>query len=97
MDLEPYDFGADRLRATQAPFFLIHGDADGVRLAHVAEMFRLKGDEIMGDMRPRSPSRLAVVPNTTHVTLMQKVDVIAPMITEFLDAKLEAKTTGGSR
>ena len=97
MDRKPYDFGADKLRATPAPFFFIHGDADGVRLAHVAEMFRLKGDEIMGDMRPRSPSRLAVVPNTTHVTLMQKVDVIAPMITDFLDANLEAKTTGGSR
>ena len=90
MDLEPYNFGADKLRATQAPFFFIHGDADGVRLAHVAEMFRLKGDEIMGDMRPRSPSRLAILPNTTHVTLMQKVDVIAPMITDFLDASLES-------
>ena len=90
MDLKSYDFGADNLRATQAPFLFIHGDADGVRLAHIAEMFRLKGDEIMGDMRPRSPSRLAVVPNTTHVTLMQKVDVIAPMITDFLDASLES-------
>jgi pimeloyl-ACP methyl ester carboxylesterase len=90
MDRKPYDFGADKLRATRAPFFFIHGDADGVRLAHVAEMFRLKGDEIMGDMRPRSPSRLAIVPNTTHVTLMQKVDVIAPMITDFLDASLES-------
>jgi len=47
MDLKPYDFGADKLRATKAPFLFIHGDADGVRLDHIAEMFRLKGDEIM--------------------------------------------------
>ena len=32
MDLKPYDFGADKLKATQAPMFFIHGDADGVRL-----------------------------------------------------------------
>ena len=53
MDLKPYDFGADKLKATKAPMFFIHGDADGVRLEHIAEMFRLKGDEIHGDLRPR--------------------------------------------
>jgi pimeloyl-ACP methyl ester carboxylesterase len=91
MDLKPYDFGAEKLKATQAPMFFIHGDADGVRLDHIAEMYRLKGSEIMGDMRPRSASRLAVLPDTTHVTLMQKIDVIAPMINEFLDAKPATK------
>ena len=87
ISLKPYDFGADKLRATQAPFFFVHGDADGARLDHIAEMFRLKGGEVMGDLRPRSASRLAILPNTTHVTLMQKIDVIAPMINDFLDAK----------
>ncbi|MGH7475832.1 MAG: alpha/beta fold hydrolase [Longimicrobiales bacterium] len=85
MDLKPYDFGADELEATTAPFFFIHGDADGVRLDHIAEMFRLKGAEIFGDMRPRSESRLAILPNTTHVTLMEQADVIIPMVNEFLD------------
>jgi pimeloyl-ACP methyl ester carboxylesterase len=92
MDLKPYDFGAEKLKATQAPMFFIHGDADGVRVDHIAEMFRLKGDEIMGDMRPRSASRLAILPDTTHVTLMQKTAVIAPMINDFLDAN---PTNGG--
>jgi hypothetical protein len=50
-------------------------------------MFRLKGEEIFGDMRPRSESRLAVLPNTTHVTLMQKGKAIIPMVNDFLDAK----------
>jgi pimeloyl-ACP methyl ester carboxylesterase len=87
MDIKPYDFGADKLAASKAPIFFIHGDADGVRLDHIAEMFRLKGKEIMGDMRPRGESRLAVLPDTTHVTLMQKGGVIIPMINDFLDAK----------
>jgi pimeloyl-ACP methyl ester carboxylesterase len=80
------DFGADKLKATTAPMFFIHGDADGVRLEHVAEMFRLKGGEVHGDMKPRSASRLAILPNTTHVTLMQRVPVIVPMVNDFLDA-----------
>ena len=87
MDLKPYDFGADNLKASRAPMLFIHGDADGVRLDHISEMFRLKGGEIMGDMRPRSPSRLAIVPNTTHVTLMERMPVIVPMVNEFFDAK----------
>ena len=91
MDLKPYDFGADRLKATKAPFLFIHGDADGVRLDHISEMFRLKGDEIFGDMRPRSESRLAVLPNTTHITLMAKGNAIIPMVNDFLDAKSQKK------
>jgi hypothetical protein len=67
--------------------FFIHGDADGVRLAHVAEMFRLKGGETHGDMGPRSASRLAILPNTTHVTLMERMPVIVPMVNDFLDAQ----------
>jgi pimeloyl-ACP methyl ester carboxylesterase len=93
MDLRSYDFGAEKLRGTTAPFFFIHGDADGVRLAHIAEMFRLKGGEIHGDLQPRSPSRLAIVPNTTHVTLIQHVETIGPMIDDFLDARPEGRTS----
>ena len=91
MDLKPYDFGADKLKATPVPFLFIHGDADGVRLDHIAEMFRLKGDEIMGDMRPRSESRLAVLPNTTHLTLMERGSVIIPMVNDFLAAEPQNK------
>jgi pimeloyl-ACP methyl ester carboxylesterase len=80
-------FGADKLKATPAPMFFIHGDADGVRLGHVAEMFLLKGGEVHGDIKPRSASRLAILPNTTHVTLMERMPIIVPMVNDFLDAK----------
>jgi pimeloyl-ACP methyl ester carboxylesterase len=87
MASKPYDLGADRLKATKAPIFFIHGDADGVRLEHISEMFRLKGGDVFGDMRPRSASRLAILPNTTHGTLMERMPVIVPMVNDFLDAK----------
>jgi pimeloyl-ACP methyl ester carboxylesterase len=88
MAMRPYDFGADKLKATKAPFFFIHGDADGVRMEHIAEMYALKGGgSIHGDMQPRPESRLAIIPNTTHVTLMNRMTTIVPMIIDFLDAK----------
>ncbi len=86
-DSKGKDLSAEQLRSTTAPMFFIHGDADGIRLEHVAEMFRLKGGGTHGDMGPRSASRLAVLPNTTHVTLMQRVTIIVPMVNDFLDAK----------
>jgi hypothetical protein len=49
-------------------------------------MFRLKGNEIHGDLRRRSASRLAILPNTTHVTLMERMTVVVPMVNDFLVA-----------
>jgi pimeloyl-ACP methyl ester carboxylesterase len=85
--LRPYDFGADKLKATKTPMFFIFGDADGVRLDQIAEMFRLKAGEIHGDMQPRSASRLAILPDTTHVTLLNRMSIIVPIVNDFLDAK----------
>jgi pimeloyl-ACP methyl ester carboxylesterase len=79
---------ADKLKATTAPMFFIHGDADGIRLEHVAEMYRLKGGGTHGDLGPRTTSRLAIVPDATHVTLMQRMAVIVPMVNDFLHAKV---------
>ena len=50
-------------------------------------MFRLKGGEVHGDMRPRSASRLAILPDTTHVTLIDRMPVIVPRVNDFLDGK----------
>lgn len=90
--MRPWDFGADRFAATKAPMFFIHGDADGVRMEHIAEIYRFKGGgNIHGDMQPRPESRLAIIPNTTHVTLMNRMSTIVPMIIDFLDAKPQNK------
>ena len=76
------------MKATTAPMFFIDGDADGVKLEHIAEMFRLKGGGGAGDIGPRSESRVAILPETTHVTLMSRMSILVPMINDFLDAKL---------
>ena len=82
-----HDLSADELKATTAPMLFIHGDADGIRLEHIEEMFRLKGGGTHGDLGPRSASRLAILPDTTHVTLMQRMAIIVPMVNDFLDAR----------
>ena len=84
---KPYDFGADKLKATKAPMFLIHGDSDGVRLDHISEMFSLKRGGVSGDLGTRSASRLAILPDTTHVTLLERMATIVPMVNDFFDAK----------
>ncbi len=87
MAAKPYDFGADKFKATKAPMLLIFGDADGVRPEHIAEMFRLKGGGVSGDLGPRSESRLAILSDTTHVMLINRMQTIVPMVNDFLDAK----------
>jgi len=87
MAVKPYDFGADKFKGTQAPMFFIFGDADGVRLDHISEMFSLKGGGVSGDLGLRSASRLAILPDTTHVMLMNRMSTIVLLVNDFLDAK----------
>lgn len=90
-----YDW-ADEVAALKAPVLLVVGDGDGVHLEHVVEFFGLlgggKGD---GDMRGPLPSALAVLPATTHVGwappyhgIMNRTQLIVPIITEFLAAPM---------
>jgi hypothetical protein len=41
---------------------------------------------VPGDTVGLPRSRLAVLPGTTHVTLVDRADWLRPMVTEFLDA-----------
>jgi pimeloyl-ACP methyl ester carboxylesterase len=85
--MRPFDYGGDKFKATKAPMFFIFGDADGVRFEHIAEMYKLKGGGVYGDIQPRGESRLTILPDTTHVTLMNRMTTIVPMVNDFLDAK----------
>ena len=40
---KPSEVGTEEFKATKVPFFIIHGDADGVRLEHISECFASKG------------------------------------------------------
>jgi pimeloyl-ACP methyl ester carboxylesterase len=78
----------EAIASVKAPALLIIGDSDIVRPEHVVEMFRLLGGGGVGDLVGLPRSQLAVLPGTTHVTLADRDQWLAPMITEFLDAPM---------
>ena len=62
-------------------------DKFGDLVDHIKAIASTPFDFGAGDMRPHPESRLAILPDTTHVTLMNRMSVIVPMINDFLDAK----------
>jgi pimeloyl-ACP methyl ester carboxylesterase len=76
----------EAIASVKAPALLIIGDSDIVRPEHTVEMFRLLGGGVVGDLVGLPRSRLAVLPGTTHVTLVGRAEWLISMITEFLDA-----------
>lgn len=63
----------EALRAIAAPTLVVIGDHDFVRVEHAAEMQELIPE-----------AQLAVLPGTTHVGVIQRVDLLLPMIERFL-------------
>jgi pimeloyl-ACP methyl ester carboxylesterase len=87
MDADLPQWTADQVRAIAAPTMLIIGDSDIVQPEHTVEMFRLFGGGVVGDLVGLPRARLAVLPGTTHVTLVQRTDWLSSMVGEFLDAE----------
>lgn len=89
MDQQIADVPAEAVRAIKPPTLLIIGDSDLVRPEHAVEMFRLLGGGVFGDTPAGLPtSQLAVLPGTSHVSLVNRADLLIPMITSFLDAPM---------
>jgi pimeloyl-ACP methyl ester carboxylesterase len=80
---------AEVIQSIKAPTLLIIGDSDLVRPEHAVEMFRLLGGGIFGDTPAGLPdSQLAVLPGTSHVTLVHRADLLLSIIPPFLDAPM---------
>ena len=86
MDADLPAWSPEDIQAIRAPTLLIIGDSDIVRPEHAVEMFRLLGGGVVGDIAGLPRSRLAVLPGTTHITLVHRGDWLSSMVGEFLDA-----------
>ena len=86
LELSLAGIAPEHLRALRAPTLLIIGDADIVRPEHTVQMFRLLGGGVAGDLRGLPRTQLAVLPGTTHITLVDRVDWLVSMVTAFLVA-----------
>jgi pimeloyl-ACP methyl ester carboxylesterase len=91
LDATPFDWGSAAVKAIKTPVMLIIGDADIVKPEHAVEMFRLLGGGVIGDMVGIPNSRLAILPATTHTTVMNDNSILLPMANSFLNAPVKAK------
>jgi len=81
-----YDWSTD-VAAIEAPVLYIVGDADSVRLDHAVELFKLLGGgQADGGVGGLPKSRLAVLPATTHIDMIFRIEQLAALIAPFLDA-----------
>jgi pimeloyl-ACP methyl ester carboxylesterase len=86
MDRQIQDIPAETIRGIKSPTLLIVGDSDLVRPEHAVEMFRLLGGGVFGDTPAGLPdSQLAVLPGTSHVTVVDRTELLIPIVNSFLD------------
>lgn len=88
LEKEPMAWEAE-VKALKVPVLIITGDADVATLEHSVAMFRLLGGGGMGDMgTPLPPSRLAVLPATSHTAVIGQVDLLVGIIEPFLKGEV---------
>jgi pimeloyl-ACP methyl ester carboxylesterase len=89
MDRGIQDLAPETIQAIKAPTLLILGDSDLPRPEHAVEMFRLLGGGVFGDTPAGLPnSQLAILPGTSHVTVVDRADLLLAIIPPFLDAPM---------
>ena len=86
LNREFVDWSDDSIASIKVPTLLIAADSDIVLPEHVVELFRLLGGGVPGDNVGLPNVQLAVLPGTTHITLVDRPQWLVPMITGFLDA-----------
>jgi pimeloyl-ACP methyl ester carboxylesterase len=84
LEKEPMAWETD-VKALKTPVLIIAGDADVATLEHSVKMFHLLGGGVMGDMgKPLPPSRLAILPATSHTAVIGQADLLHAFTEPFL-------------
>ena len=84
------DWPAEAIRSIAAPTLLVFGDSDIIRLDHALEMFGLLGGGINGDTPSGLPkSRLAVLPGTSHTMVVERAELLLPIVNSKSDSPTE--------
>lgn len=95
LDMTPFTWPAQAIRAIAAPTLLIVGDSDIVRLDHAVALFGLRGGGVMGDLVGLPQSQLAVLRGTAHFMppgsgLLDRSEWLLQLIPPFLDGAHDA-------
>ena len=90
LNINDQDISDEEMRSISAKTMVIVGDADGVKLEHALAMFKLRGggDEeaaASGVLQKVPAARLVVVPAMSHIGISGQSELLAPMVSAFLD------------
>jgi pimeloyl-ACP methyl ester carboxylesterase len=89
LDLTPQDWPADDIKAIKAPTLVISADADMVLPEHSVEIFRLRGGGPSADFMTAPTTELAILPGITHLGVMERTDLVVPMVAAFFDKEVK--------
>lgn len=81
---QPFDLGDENIAKIAAPVLIISGDNDGMDKIELAKTYRLLGGDVAADFQAKPASRLAVVPDQSHVSLMRQTKTILDYLKHFL-------------
>ncbi len=84
---QDYDWTDDVAQMT-TPTLILAGDSDMIYPEQAVSMFDLLGGGVAGDFLGFPASQLALLPATSHFTILSRSDLLLPIITPFLDAPL---------
>jgi pimeloyl-ACP methyl ester carboxylesterase len=94
LDIEMEDLPAEALQGITAPTLIIAGDSDATQPEHAVDMFRVRGGGVNGDLAGLPNAQLAILPGTTHISVLMRTDWVIPMTVEFLDGTTPAPMMG---
>ena len=72
------------IKNIKSPTLLIFGDGDLSTPEHQVAMFRLLGGGNWGDIYKLPNVQLAILPGTSHITVVDQTDLLIPMVARFL-------------
>lgn len=85
LDAAPQDWPAADIEGIVAPTLVISGDSDIIRPEHSVEIFRLRGGGPSPDFMAAGRAQLAIIPGATHTGVIERTDLLVPMLAAFLD------------
>jgi pimeloyl-ACP methyl ester carboxylesterase len=89
LDAKEYAWADEEIQSITSPVLVMIGDSDHVRPEHSVALFRLLGGGVPGDLTGLPASQLAILPGTTHLSIVfEKTDRLVSMIEAFLAAPI---------
>jgi pimeloyl-ACP methyl ester carboxylesterase len=94
LDLTPFSWSEAEFAKIDVPSLLIFGDADVIKVDHIAKMHKLLGGLTDGDTNGLPKTQLLVLPGTSHINVFfnpANVEIMKAVVPTFLKQDLPAK------